>query len=125
MDVVGDILIMIGLGLSPYTRLDIALLALVGYHALTIHSLVWHAVSGEHRISGALFGPTELRIALFAMNVALLLGGAPRGFLGFEALSWCDALLLAAAAVMMVVFLVTLFGDARALRHEGDRDQRP
>src|SRR5262245_24038819 len=36
VDVVGDILIMAGLGLSPFVRLDAALLALVGYHALTV-----------------------------------------------------------------------------------------
>src|SRR6185295_5959784 len=45
-DAAGDILIMAGLGLSPYVRLDAALLALVGYHALTIHSLVWNTVAG-------------------------------------------------------------------------------
>ena len=77
VDVAADILILAGLGLSPYARLDTALLALAGYHALTIHSLVWHAVAGQHRISGAVFGPTELRIALLAMNLALWLNGAP------------------------------------------------
>jgi len=53
VDVAGDILILAGLGLSPYARLDAALLALTGYHALTIHSLIWNSVAGEHRISGA------------------------------------------------------------------------
>jgi phosphatidylglycerophosphate synthase len=126
-DVASDILILAGLGLSPYARLDTALLALVGYHALAIHSLVWNAVAGEHRISGAVFGPTELRIALFAMNVALWSGGAPAGFLGYAALGWCDAVLLAAFAVMMLVFLASVFADARALRgrrEDAQRDQR-
>lgn len=125
-DVASDILIMAGLGLSPYARLDTALLALIGYHALTIHSLVWNAVAGEHRISGAVFGPTELRIVLIAMNVALWSGGAPKGFLGCEAFSWCDAVLLAAFAAMMLMFLFALFTDARALRAQRDqRDPRP
>jgi len=125
-DAAGDILIMAGLGLSPYVRLDAALLALVGYHALTIHSLVWNTVAGEHRISGAVIGPTELRIGLAAMNIALWLGGAPRGFLGFAALAWCDALLLAVFAAMMLTFAADLVADARALRRAGeDRDPRP
>lgn len=123
VDVAGDILILAGLGLSPYARLDTALLALIGYHALTIHSLVWHAVAGEHRISGAVLGPTELRIGLVAMNVALWLWGAPAGFLGCAAFTWCDALLLATFAGMMLTFIAAVFTDARALRD--DRAQRP
>jgi archaetidylinositol phosphate synthase len=127
-DVASDILIMAGLGLSPYARLDSALLALIGYHALTIHSLVWNAVAGEHRISGAVFGPTELRIALVAINIALWSGGAPKGFLGYAGLSWCDVLMLAVFAIMMIVFLFSVFADASALRgtrKDVNRDQRP
>jgi phosphatidylglycerophosphate synthase len=127
-DVASDILIMAGLGLSPYARLDTALLALIGYHALTIQSLIWNAVSGEHRISGSVFGPTELRIALIAINIALWSGGAPKGFLGYAGLSWCDALMLAAFAVMMLIFLASVFADARTLsgkREDANRDQRP
>jgi archaetidylinositol phosphate synthase len=126
VDVAGDILIMAGLGLSPYARLDTALLALIGYHALTIHSLVWSVVSGEHRISGNGIGPTELRIGLFAMNAVLWLAGAPAGFLGFAALTWCDAVMLAVFASMMLSYATAVFADARALRGEGEGpDQRP
>jgi phosphatidylglycerophosphate synthase len=124
VDVAGDILILAGLGLSPFARLDVALLALAGYHALTIHSLVWQAVAGEHRISGALFGPTELRLALFAINAALWWAGAYRGALGFAELTWCDLILLIAFAGMMLDFLVTLARDIRELRR-ADRSQRP
>jgi phosphatidylglycerophosphate synthase len=124
-DVVGDILIMTGLGLSSYARLDTCLLALLGYHALTIHSLLWHAVSGEHRISGAVFGPTELRIGLVAINIALWLFGAQPGFAGFAGLTWCDAAMLAVFAIMMLVFATSVAGNARALRNRGDRDQPP
>ena len=122
-----DILIMAGLGLSPYARLDIALLALIGYHALTIQSLVWNAVAGEHRISGAVFGPTELRIALIAMNVASVVGGAPKGFLGYAGLSWCDALMLAARGHDDRLPGLRVHGRARPARQgEGaNRDQRP
>lgn len=118
IDVAGDILILVGLGLSPYARLDSALLALAGYHALTIHSLVWNSVAGEHRISGAVLGPTELRIGLMLMNVALWQWGAPTGFLGFEGWTWCDALMLAVFAGMMLSFFAAVFGDARALRDD-------
>jgi len=122
-DVVGDILIMAGLGLSPYARLDTALLALVGYHALAIHALVRHAVTGEHRISDNLVGPTELRLALVAINVALWSAGATQGFLGFASLTWCDGILLAAFAAFMLAFVAAVAADLRALRGERE-DQR-
>jgi len=128
VDVAGDILIMAGLGLSPYARLDTTLLALIGYHALTIHSLVWNSVAGEHHISGAVLGPTELRIGLVVINVALWMGGAQLGFLGYPALTWCDALMLAVFAGMMLSFFAAVFSDARRLRRQGEngtRDQRP
>jgi phosphatidylglycerophosphate synthase len=118
VDVVSDLFILGGLGLSPYARLDTALLALIGYHALAIQSLAWCAVKGEHRISGAIFGPTELRIVLIAVNTALWAGGAPKGFLGFADLTWCDGLMLAAFAMMALVFFAGLVADARALRGE-------
>ena len=118
VDVAGDLLIMAGLGLSPYARLDTALLALIGYHALAIQSLAWCAVKGEHRISSALAGPTELRLGLVALNIALWAIGADRGFVGFAGFSWCDALLLAAFAIMAVQYAAGVARDTRALRGE-------
>jgi len=117
-DVVGDILILAGLGLSPYARLDTALLALIGYHALGIHALVRNAVLGEHRISANLIGPTELRLVLVAINAVLWAKGAAPGFLGFAALTWCDGVLLAAFAGFMAAFVVLVAADVRALRAE-------
>jgi len=116
IDVVGNILVLVGAGLSPYMRLDSTLLALAGYHSLTIYTLIRNAVVDEYRISMAGFGPTEVRIALFAMNAALFFGGAPAGFLGFERLTWCDGLMLAGFLVMAAVFIASVFADARRLR---------
>jgi len=116
IDVVGNFLVMAGAGLSPYMRLDCALLALAGYHALTIYALIRNAVMEEHRITVAGFGATEMRMILFAMNTALFLGGARAGFLGFERLTWCDGLLLGGFAVMAAAFLAGFLADARRLR---------
>lgn len=116
IDVVGNFLVMAGAGLSPYMRLDSALLALAGYHALTIYALIRNVVLGEHHITVAGFGATEMRMILFAMNTALFFGGARAGFLGFERLTWCDGLLLAGSLVMAAAFLAGLLADARRLR---------
>lgn len=118
VDIVGNILIMAGAGLSPYMRLDTALLSLTGYHALAIYSLIRNAVFNEYRISMAGFGPTEIRILLFAMNTGLFFGGAQTGFLGFEQLTWCDGLLLAGFSSMAIIFFVSFFSEVRRLRDD-------
>ena len=118
IDVVGNILIMVGAGLSPYMRLDSALLSLTSYHALTIYSLIRNAVFNEYRISMAGFGPTEVRIILFAMNAGIFFAGAHTGFLGFERLTWCDSLLLACFFLMTMMFIVSFLSEARRLRDE-------
>jgi archaetidylinositol phosphate synthase len=125
IDVVGNLLIMAGLGLSPYARLDVALLALTAYHALTIYSLLWNAVTGRHFVSIAGLGPTEVRILLFVQNTAIFLFGAAPGFLGFGPLTWCDGLLLAGFAVMALIFGFSLRLDARRLLDQDDAAAGP
>ena len=118
IDVAGNLLIMMGLGLSPYVRLDVALLALTAYHALTIYSLLWNAVTGRHFVSIAGLGPTEVRLLLFAQNMALFAFGAQPGFLGLGPFTWCDLFLLSGFVVMALIFGFSLRADARTLLTE-------
>ncbi len=118
VDVVGNVVIMVGAGLSPFMRLDTALLALTGYHALSIYSLIRSTVTGQFHVSMAGFGPTEIRIMLIGMNIGIFFGGAPAGFLGFERFSWCDSMLLFTFCVMAAIFLYNLYVDGCRLRDD-------
>jgi phosphatidylglycerophosphate synthase len=120
IDVLGNLLIMLGIGLSPYVRMDVALLSLAGYHALTIYSLVRSAVMREHMVSIYGFGPTEVRLVLFAINAGAFFGGAHPGFLGLAHFTWCDLLLMAGFVAMAAIFAIGFIADARQLR-----DQEP
>jgi phosphatidylglycerophosphate synthase len=55
-------LIVAGMGLSPYVRLDAALFALVGYLLLFVHAVLAVRVLGELKLSYMAAGPTELRL---------------------------------------------------------------
>lgn len=70
----------IGIGLSPFVRLEISLLLVVAYLALSINVYLETAVFGVFRLGYGRIGPTEARIALVLLNVLLLfsttLGGA-------------------------------------------------
>ncbi len=60
-DALGTLMIVGGLGLSPYIKLDVALVALAGYYLLSIHAFLAARVVGEMKLSYVAAGPTELR----------------------------------------------------------------
>lgn len=98
----------IGLGLSPYFSLGIALGLVVVYLALSINVYLESAVFGAFRLGYGRLGPTEVRLTLIAVNTTLLLvpPAIPVHLLA-------DGV-LAAAALGMVALLAVRF--ARNLR---------
>jgi phosphatidylglycerophosphate synthase len=118
IDVVGNVLICVGMGLSAYVRMDVALLALAGYHALSIYSLVRACVSGEFHVSLAGTGPTETRLLIILMNTTILLLGAPELLVQGLSLTWCDVTVALMAASYFVTFICLVTGYSRKLARE-------
>jgi len=77
VDALSETLVFVGLGLSVYMRLDVACLALVGYLLMATLAYVRTAVDGHFQISYGRVGPTELRILIVVLNIALLVFGNP------------------------------------------------
>ena len=67
----GALLILTGLGISPYIRLDIALIALAGYYMLAAHSFLSARVAGELKLTYVAAGPTELRLILIGLTISM------------------------------------------------------
>jgi phosphatidylglycerophosphate synthase len=107
------LLILAGIGLSPYVRLDVALVALGGYLLLSIHAYLAARVLGELKLSYFNAGPTELRFALIAMTIAMLLIGSGPGL--FAAVSGFDLLVGGIGIVLIVMFVVQTIVTARRL----------
>lgn len=107
-------LLMVGsIGLSPYMRFDVALFAVVGYFLLAIHSFLAAKVVGEFRLSYLAGGPTELRLMLMAMTVAMAIVGAGRiDGLPFSAF---DLIALVVSAILVSLFIAQSFATARLL----------
>ena len=74
-DGIATLLILGGMGLSPYVRLDIALFALVGYLLMSIHVFLSARVLSEVRLSYVAFGPTELRFVLIGLTLFMMFAG--------------------------------------------------
>jgi len=63
-DVMSQLLLVLGLGLSPLMRLDIALLALVGYLGLSTYTYIKLHVTRSMQLSYFGVGPTEVRLLI-------------------------------------------------------------
>jgi len=72
VDALANLMILAGLGLSPFVRLDIALFTLAGYLLLSVHAFLAARVVGELRLSYLAAGPTELRLLLVAFDLFVL-----------------------------------------------------
>jgi archaetidylinositol phosphate synthase len=102
-DSLGNMILAVGIGLSPFVRLDIALFGLAGYLLLSIHTFLAARVADEFRLSYVAAGPTELRLALIAMALGMLAHGP--GNLAGHNFSIFDVLVLAIALLLMLLFV--------------------
>lgn len=68
-------LVVIGIGVTPYVQLEVALIALAGYLLMSIHAFLSVRVLGELRLSYFNAGPTELRLILIGLTLAMLIAG--------------------------------------------------
>ncbi|MEX0690824.1 MAG: CDP-alcohol phosphatidyltransferase family protein [Gemmatimonadales bacterium] len=84
----------IGIGLSPFVRLDIALILVVVYLVLSINLYLEAEVFGVFEMGYGVFGPTEVRLLIILANTVLWAG-----------VTWSDLSPTAVAGVANWVFL--------------------
>jgi phosphatidylglycerophosphate synthase len=113
------IFLMVGsIGLSPYMRFDVALIAVIGYLLLAIHSFLAAKVVGEFRLSYMAGGPTELRLMLIAMTASMpIIGGADVNGTNFSPF---DLFGLVVSSILVTLFVTQSFATARSLAHRRD-----
>lgn len=112
IDAISQVFVFTGLGLSPYVRLEIALLALIGYLLMSILAYVGAFVSGEFKISYAKIGPTEMRLIAILANTSFYFVGNPVIKIALWSVSVFDLVILIIAIIMAVAFLVTTTSQA-------------
>jgi len=119
VDAVAEFLTIIGIGMSPFLRLDIAAFALIGYLLMSVHVYVRTAVDGVFKISYGTMGPTEMRVIIMLVNTAIFF--APKFFLHELAsgLKPFDYIGIALAIGMAIAFLIASTKEAIILAKEG------
>ncbi len=112
-DALGNLIALIGLGLSPYVRLDVALFAIAGYLLLSIHTFLAARVVGEFRLTYMAGGPTELRIILIIMAMTMFYVGP--GNLSDASYSGFDIFAGLVGIVLIILFIIQTWQTARIL----------
>ncbi len=116
VDGIAVMMMTVGMGLSPYLRVDIMLLALSGYLLLAIHAFLSAKVVGELTLSHVGAGPTELRFLLITLTLAMWALG-PR----FETrwtMSGFDQFVGVIGLALVALYVVQTFNVARRLSRE-------
>ncbi len=125
VDAFNEVLIFLGLGLTPYISFNIACLALTGYMLLSVLVFIRTCVVGEFRISYGKLGPTEMRVIAILLNTSMYIWGKqtivlPMGVLGQARFSSYDIAVAIIAILLFYFFVVNGLGQARELAKAGE-----
>ena len=106
-------MILAGIGFTPYLTLGAALIALCGYLLLAIHAFLSVRVLGELRLSYLNLGPTELRVILIALTLAMYGFGVTGPLIG--PFNGFDIFVAGAGLLMAGIFVLQTAAKARML----------
>jgi phosphatidylglycerophosphate synthase len=118
VDAFCNFIIMLGFGATQYARLDIALLALVGYYMLCMYVFLKSHVTGSFQLTFLSFGPTELRIGLIGLTVCMFFVGAVDFNVGRHVFSIYDFALLGMSCGFFSIYVTQSWAQTQRLRAE-------
>jgi len=123
-DVLTEIIIILGLGLSPYIKFSVASMCCIAYIALSVLVYVRMNVMGEFKISYGKLGPTEVRVLAIILNTAMYFVGifTFKLTLGSDvvAISPYDLYVIAITFLLIYFFAETSIKQSIALRNLGE-----
>ncbi|MCL4559202.1 MAG: CDP-alcohol phosphatidyltransferase family protein [Chloroflexi bacterium] len=116
IDAFSEVLIFLGIGLSPYVDFKIACVALIAYMLLSILVFISTYVNGVFRISYLNLGPTEMRlIAVIANTVVFFIGNPIMQLPIFGVVTFYNFVALALSALFFGAFVVMAYLQATEL----------
>jgi phosphatidylglycerophosphate synthase len=121
VDVFNQFLMILGLGISPLVRFDIAMLALIGYMMMEAHVFLRTYVDDVFKISYGKLGPTEVRVLIVIANTLVFFLGNPEyqfSFINFP-LTLFDLVVAFLGVLLFSFFIVSAFQYSRELARIG------
>jgi archaetidylinositol phosphate synthase len=122
VDVVCQVMIFLGLGLTPYVNFNVACLALISYMLLSVLVYIRTYVAGEFKISYGKLGPTESRAIAVLLNTAMYFFGMQNITFIQTKISIYDIFVTAIALLLTGFFVNTALQEARKLAVLGEYD---
>ncbi len=118
------VLIAIGIGFSPYIRLEFALFALIAYLMMAVSVNIRTVVTGVFQISYGKLGPTELRLLLIIANTVFYF--APNPVIGYwhGPIRVPDIIAAAITVFLIPAFIITTLQTAFGLRRSENADRK-
>ena len=120
IDCVNEGLMFVGVGLSPFVHLDLALIAYALYLIMTINVSINAHLKGEFKLTYAKLGPTEFRLVVIVVNTVLIAFEGIRNWSWTVSLfgtSYClnmlDCVAVAVIIILMLMLLFTFINDAK------------
>jgi len=124
-DIGSQLLIGLGLGLSPFMRFDVACLALIVYLAFTVFSLMKCTAPEELQIAYGGVGPTEIRLLIIAVT-GVMFWFRPMPIVKLWApMSAIDLAALAVAAAGLSALVLNIVIEARRISRLERSPERP
>jgi phosphatidylglycerophosphate synthase len=125
VDAFCQVLIFLGLGITPYISFNLACLALIAYLLLSVLVYVRTFVLGEFRISFSKLGPTEIRLIAIILNTGMYFGGQQThayalGSITKVTLNVYDLVVAAVALLLLGFFITNGLQTARLLLKMGE-----
>lgn len=112
VDSLNEVLIVLGLGFSPYVSFNIACLGLIGYLLMSILVYIRTYVNGVFQISYGKFGPTEVRLILIGLNTTMFFVGNPAIDLPLNLQTIYDIPITAIALILVCLYIIGSAKDA-------------
>jgi len=110
-----EILLFLGVGVSPFVQFELASLALIGYLLLSVLVYLRTFLRGEFTISYGKLGPTEGRLIAMSANTLVFFIGNPQVSLFRLTLSVYDWIVVGIVLLLLVITVSTTLRQARLL----------
>jgi archaetidylinositol phosphate synthase len=120
IDALSELLVVLGLGLTPFIRFDVAAVALIAYLMVSVLVYVRTYVEGVFQISYGKLGPTEVRAILILVNTFLFFFANPALNLWVIRTTVFDLVIGALAVILFVIFGTTAFRVAKEMAAVGE-----
>jgi len=108
-DTVSEILVFVGLGLSPYVDFRIALIGLVSYLNISILVYLIMVTKGVFQISLWKVGPTEIRLIAILANIGIYFSNNPKLPAPLNQYTYYDVVIVGVTLLLLVFFFVMAY----------------